>query len=166
MSRAAKGASMATKGGAVGDLDTMGPIDYLVVEYPEGRITGEAAPYLLDLVDRGTIRIIDIAFAEKAYDGSVQRLGFADLPVDAQQDLSIMQGAGSGVIGPDDIDEVGAVLEPGSAAGILVFENAWAAPFAAAMRRTGARLIANGRIPVQELLAALDTTEAEGRPAT
>jgi hypothetical protein len=142
------------------DLDEIGPIDYLVVEFPGSRMTGEGLPLLVDLVDRGIIRILDLVFVKKELDGSVIGMAIADLDQDGELDLAVFEGASSGLLGQDDIDEASGVLEPGSSAGILVYENRWAAPFAAALRRGGGQLVASGRIPVQALLAALDTTEA------
>jgi hypothetical protein len=142
------------------DLDEIGPIDYLVVEFPGSRMTGEGLPLLVDLVDRGIIRILDLVFVKKELDGSVTGMAIADLDQDGELDLAVFEGASSGLLGEDDIDEASGVLEPGSSAGILVYENRWAAPFAAALRRGGGQLVASGRIPVQALLAALDTTEA------
>lgn len=137
----------------------MGPIDYLVVEFPGSRMTGEAFPLLVDLVDRGLVRILDLVFVQKELDGSVVALELNDLDGDGELDLSIFAGASSGLLGDDDIKEAGGVLEPGSSAGILVYENVWAGPFAAAVRRSGGQLVASGRIPVQAVLAALDAAE-------
>jgi hypothetical protein len=133
----------------------MGPIDYLVVEWPGRQPTGEAAPYLLDLVDRGLIRILDLAFIAKGEDGSVARLELADLG----DEFAVFLGASSGLVSDDDTEEVAAALEPGTSAALLVYENSWAAPFATAMRRSGAQLVAGGRIPTQALIAALDAAE-------
>jgi len=142
------------------DLDAMGPIDYLVVEFPGNRMTGEAMPLLVDLVDRGIIRILDLVFIRKELDGSVSDVTVADLDGDGALDLAVFEGASSGLLGVDDITDAGTVLEPGSSAGMLVYENLWAAPFAAALRRSGGQLVAGGRIPVQAALAALDAVEA------
>ena len=142
------------------DLDEIGPIDYVVVEFPGSRMTGEGLPLLVYLVDRGIIRLLDLVFVKKELDGSVIGMAIADLDHDGELDLAVFEGASSGLLGQDDIDEASGVLEPGSSAGILVYENRWAAPFAAALRRGGGQLVASGRIPVQDLLAALDTTEA------
>jgi hypothetical protein len=143
------------------DIDEMGPIDYLVVEFPNtNKLTGEGFARLVDLVDRGIIRIIDLAFIQKGADGTVSGIAIADLDGDGKLDLAVFEGASSGLIGEDDMNEVGAVLQPGNAAGILVYENVWAGPFAAALRRSGAEVVANGRIPVQQLIAALDAAEA------
>ena len=138
------------------ELDAMGPIDYLVVEFPGNRMTGEGLPLLVDLVDRGIIRILDLVFIRKELDGSVSGVTIADLDSDGELDLAVFEGASSGLLGSDEIEDAGSVLEPGSSAGILVYENVWAAPFAAALRRGGGQLVASGRIPVQGILAALD----------
>jgi hypothetical protein len=140
------------------DFEAMGPVDYMVVEFPGNRMTGEGFPLLVDLVDRGIIRILDLLFVRKDSDGSVAALELTDLGDEV--DLTVFEGASSGLLGQDDIDEAGAALEPGNSAGILVYENLWAAPFARAMRRSGAQLVAGGRIPVQALLASLDAAEA------
>jgi Family of unknown function (DUF6325) len=142
------------------DLEETGPIDYLIVEFPGNRMTGEAFPLLVDLVDSGTIRILDLVFATRDTDGSLSVLRVSDLDGDGQLDLSVFEGASSGLIGPDDLDEAATAIEPGNSAGILIYENVWAAPFAAALRRGGAQLVASGRIPVQAILAALEATEA------
>lgn len=143
------------------ELDEMGPIDYLVVEFPGSKMTGEAFPLLVDLVDRGLVRILDLVFVRKEEDGSVAGVALSDLDGDGQLDLAVFAGASSGLIGEDDVQEAGAALDPGSSAGILVYENLWAAPFAAAVRRSGGQLVASGRIPVQAVLAALDATEPD-----
>ncbi|MEU6298815.1 DUF6325 family protein [Streptomyces erythrochromogenes] len=141
------------------DIETMGPVDYLIVEFPGNKMTGEGFPLLVDLVDRGIIRILDLVFVRKDADGSVVALELNDAG-GGEMDLSVFEGAASGLLGQDDIDEAGAALEAGSSAGILVYENVWAAPFARALRRGGAQLVAGGRIPVQALLASLDAMEA------
>ena len=141
------------------DLDEMGPIDYIVVEFPGSKMTGEGFPLLIDLVEQGIIRILDLAFVMKDLDGTVRGVAISDFDGDGELDLAAFQGASSGLLGEDDIDEAGTVLEPGSSAGILVYENVWAGPFAAALRRGGGQLVASGRIPVQALLAALEADE-------
>jgi hypothetical protein len=141
------------------DLDQMGPIDYIVVEFPGSKMTGEGFPLLLDLVDRGIIKILDLAFMTKDEDGSVRGLAIADFDGDGELDLAVFEGASSGLISQEDLDEAGGVLEPGSSAGILVYENVWAGPFASALRRGGGQLVASGRIPVQALLAAVEASE-------
>ncbi len=141
------------------EINEMGPIDYLIVEWPGRQPTGEALPHLVDLVDRGLIRILDLSFITKAEDGSVAALELADLG-DEIDVFATFEGASSGLLGDDDIAEAGNALEPGTSAALLVFENSWAAPFAAAVRRSGGQLVASGRIPVQDVLAALDAVEA------
>ncbi|WTW91883.1 DUF6325 family protein [Streptomycetaceae bacterium NBC_01309] len=146
------------------DFNDTGPIDYLVLEFPGNRMTGEGLPALIDLVDRGLIRILDLTFVRKAPDGSVTGVEINDLAGDGDFDLTVFEGASSGLLGQDDVNEAAVALSPGSSAGILVYENVWAAPFAAAMRRSGAQLVASGRIPVPALLAALDAAEESGTP--
>jgi len=142
------------------DLDEMGPIDYIVVEFPGSKMNGEAFPHLVDLVDRGIVRILDLVFVTKELDGSVKGIAIADFDDDGELDLAVFEGASSGLIGDDDIQEAGGILEPGSSAGILVYENVWAGPFAAAVRRGGGQLVASGRIPIQAMLAALEAADA------
>ena len=143
-------------------IDEMGPIDYVVVEFPGNRMTGEAFPLLVDLVDRGIIRIIDLAFIRKEADGSFKGMAIADFDADGSLDLAVFEGASTGLLGEDDLSEAAEALEPDSSAGILVFENVWAAPFARAVRRGGGQLVASGRIPVQAILSALDEAERVG----
>jgi hypothetical protein len=132
------------------------PIDYLVVEWPPGaEPSGEALPLLVDLVDRGLIRVLDLAFVRKEADGAVVGVDIA-----GNKDLAVFDGASSGLLGEDDFTEAGQALDPGCSAAILVYENTWAAPFATALRRSGAQLVANGRIPVNAIIAALDELEA------
>ena len=138
-----------------GQLEDMGPIDYVVIEWPSGGPTGEAVPMILDLVDRGIIRVLDIALLAKGEDGSAAALEISEI-----DELAEFEGASSGLIGQDDLDEAAAVLEPGTFAAILIWENRWAAPIAAAVRRSGGQLAASGRIPVQAILASLDAAEA------
>jgi hypothetical protein len=133
----------------------LGPIDYIVVEWPGRQPTGEAAPHLIDLVERGLIRILDLAFIAKAEDGSVARMEVADLG----DEYNVFVGASSGLLSDEDTDEAAAALEPGTSAALLVYENVWAAPFASAVRRSGGQLVASGRIPTQTLIAALDAAE-------
>ena len=142
------------------DVVEMGPVDYLVVEFPGSRMTGEGLPLLVDLADRGVIRILDLVFVKKEDDGSVKAIQIADLDGDGQLDLAVFEGASSGLLDDEDLASAGSVLEPGSSAGILLYENAWAAPFVSALRRGGGQLIASGRIPAEELVAAVDAAES------
>ena len=123
-------------------------------------MTGEGLPLLVDLVDRGIIRILDFAFVMKELDGSVHAIEIADFDGDGQLDLAVFEGASSGLLDEGDLDEAGGVLEPGCSAGVLVYENVWAAPLAVALRRGGAQMVASGRIPVQALLAAAEALDA------
>jgi hypothetical protein len=138
-------------------MDEMGPIDYIVLEWPGRQPKGEVAPLILDLVDRGIIRILDVAFVVKGEDGSTASLAMEDI---ATYGFTEFEGAASGLLGDDDLEEAAAALEPGTSAAILVWENTWAAPVAMALRRSGGQLVASGRIPVQAILAALDAVEA------
>jgi Family of unknown function (DUF6325) len=142
----------------IDDLE-MGPIDYLVIEWPGRQPTGQAMPYLIDLVDRGLIRLFDLAFIAKAEDGSVSRVEIADLG-EREQEFALFVGVESGLLSDEDADEAAAALEPGTSAALLVYENRWAAPFATAVRRGGGQLVASGRIPIQALISALDAAEA------
>jgi hypothetical protein len=144
------------------DIDQMGPIDYLVVEFPGNRMTGGMFPLLVDLVDRGLVRILDLAFVRKDSDGSVAGLELSDLDGDGELDLSVFDGASSGLLGESDIQEAGKALQADTSAGILVYENVWAAPLTAEIRLSGGQLVASGRIPVQEVVAALDAIEQSG----
>jgi hypothetical protein len=147
---------------AVEELDHMGPIDYVVIAFPDGQPKGEAAPLLLDLVDRGIIRILDLKFIRKEDDGSIAGLEISNLDSEGAGELMVFAGAASGLLTDEDEQEAGNVLEPGSAAAVIVYENCWAAPFARAVRKAGGQLVAFDRLPVQAVLAALDATE----PAT
>jgi len=137
----------------------MGPIDYVLVEWPGKQPEGEIAPHLVDLVDRGLIRILDLAFLVKGEDGSVAAVEITDIGGEVTE-LAIFEGASSGLLSDEDHAEAGAALEPGTSAALLVYENTWAAPFATAVRRSGGQLVAGGRIPIEDVLAALDAVEA------
>lgn len=143
------------------DLE-LGPVDYLVVEFPRTDMRGEGMPLLVDLVERGIIRILDLTFVAKDEDGSVTVLDLADEDADGRLELSVFQGASSGLLGEEEIAEAASVLTPGTSAGILVYENTWAAPFVGALRRNGAQVVATGHIPVTDLLEALETTGSGG----
>ena len=141
-------------------LEELGPIDYVVLEWQgQQPNAGEVQPLLVDLVDRGIIRILDIAFVAKDQDGSVSAIDIGDLKQVAAA-FAEFEGASSGLLGFEDLQEAAAALDPGTSAVVLVWENRWAAPVAAALRRSGGQLVASGRIPVQAILAALDEVEA------
>ena len=142
-------------------LDEMGPVDYVVLEWADDLpATGEVQPLLLDLVDRGIIRILDIAFLAKDRDGSVSGIEIGGALNQLAAAFAEFEGASSGLLGEDDLQEAAAALEPGTSAAVLVWENRWAAPVAAALRRSGGQLVASGRLPVQAILASLDAIEA------
>jgi hypothetical protein len=141
------------------DIDEMGPIDYLVIEFPHGRMSGEGLPLLVDLAARGIVRIFDLLFVRKLPNGSVVRIDLTGLSGEDVMQLAVFDGASSGLLDQKDIDAAADVIEPGSIAGLMVYENRWAAPLATALRRGGAQLVAGGRIPVQALLASLEAAE-------
>ena len=141
------------------ETDALGPISYLVVEYPGNKMTGEGFASLLDLVDRGVIRILDLMFVTRRADGSTQVLDLQDIDHDGQFDLAIFAGASSGLLDQSDLTEAASVIEPGSSAGILIFENRWATPFIQALRRGKAELVSAGYISMDDLVAALDAAE-------
>ncbi len=139
-------------------VEDIGPIDFLLIEWPGRQPTGEAAPIVADLVDRGIIRVLDLAFITKDENGAVAGLEIKDLGGEVEE-LKLFEGASSGLLSDEDVTEAGGALEPGTSAALLVFENRWAAPFAAAVRRSGGQLVASGRIPVQAILGALEAAE-------
>lgn len=139
----------------------LGPIDVVIIGYPPGApMTGEAVPILLNLVDRGIIRVLDALFVRKDADGTFSGIDIADLDEDSAGDLTEFVGASTGLLGDDDVALAAQEIEAGSAAVMIVYENRWAAPFAAAVRRNGGVLIANERINLQALMDALDAAEA------
>ena len=145
------------------DLDTLGPVDYLVVEFPGGisHFTGEMATELARLVDAGTIRILDLLVMVKGEDGEIEGMEIEDL--EQVDELRKAEADLAEILAAEDLVNLAAAMEPGTTAGVLVWENTWAAPFASAARRSGAQLIANGRIPIQALLAALDADDTDRR---
>ena len=142
--------------------EVMGPISDVIVQFPGNKMTGEGFPILVDLVDRGLIRILDLVFITRADDGSTAVLELNDLDRDdnVEVDLAVFDGASSGLIGESDIAEAANAIEPGSSAGVLLFENRWATSFVQALRRGGAELVAAGYIPQDDLVAALEAAEA------
>jgi hypothetical protein len=137
--------------------DELGPIDIVVLAYPaDAPMTGEAAPLLVDLVERGIIRVLDVLFVTKNEDGTFSGFDARDLTDKGVGDFAVFEGASSGLLGDDDAAKVADEIEPGSAAVMIVYENRWAAPFVAAVRRNGGEAVAFERIPVQALIDALD----------
>jgi hypothetical protein len=137
-------------------LDELGPVDYVVVEFPAGaqNFTGEMAAELVKLADAGTIRIIDVLILVKNEDGSVEATELAD--IEELGEMRSIEAELAELLAADDVDHLAAAMEPGSTAGVLIFENLWAAPFASAARRSGGQLIANGRIPIQAIIASIE----------
>jgi hypothetical protein len=142
------------------DVESLGPIDYLVVEFPGDRFTGKAMPLLLDLVERGIVRVYDLVFFSHGEDGSVSRLEPGQLPVQGGADFSEFDGISSGLLSDVDVLEAAAATMPGTIGGIIVYENTWAGPFARAVREAGGQMVASERIPVQSILAVLDELES------
>jgi hypothetical protein len=148
--------------GAEVALDELGPVDYLVVEFPAGasNFTGEMAEELLALVDAGTIRVIDVLILTKNEDGSVDSMELSD--IEELGPLQAVEAELAELLAADDVEHLAAAMEPGSTAGVLIWENLWAAPFASAARRAGGQLIANGRIPIQAIIASIEADGASG----
>jgi Family of unknown function (DUF6325) len=141
------------------EADAMGPISYVVVQFPGNKMTGEGFPILVDLVDRGLIRVLDLLFATRDADGSMRAVELRDVDHDGKLDVALFEGASSGLLDESDLADAASVIDPGSSAAILIFENRWAASFAQALRRGGAELVAAGYIPQDAILASLEATE-------
>ena len=141
-------------------LDELGPVDYIVVEFPAGasNFTGEMSAELLRLVDAGTIRLIDVLILTKNEDGSVDAMELSDVP--GLGELEKVEAELAELLAADDVVNLAACMDPGSVAGVLIWENLWAAPFASAARRSGGQLIANGRIPIQAIIASIEADDA------
>ena len=142
------------------DLDTLGPVDYIVVEFPAGAssFTGEMAEELVALVDSGTIRVIDVLILHKDEDGNVDATELSD--IEQLGPLQAVEAQLAELLAEEDVVHLAAAMDPGSTAGVLIWENLWAAPFASAARRSGGQLIANGRIPIQAIIASIEADEA------
>jgi len=147
---------------AKASVDELGPVDYLVVEFPGSKFNGEIAPTLVDLIDRGTIRVLDLIMITKEADGSFDAIELDDVEDGALGELHRLETEIAELLSADDVANLAEALEPGSTAGVLVYENLWAAPFASAVRHCGGQLVANGRIPVQALIAAFEADEDGG----
>jgi Family of unknown function (DUF6325) len=143
-------------------LETLGPIDYIVVEFPAGAssFTGEMVEELVALVDAGTIRVVDVMIIEKLADGSIEAIELSE--IDDLGPLEAIEAELAELLAADDVAHLAAAMDPGTVAGVLIWENLWAAPFAAAARRSGGQLIADGRIPIQAIIAAIEADEPEG----
>jgi hypothetical protein len=141
----------------------MGPIDYIVLEWPGRQPKGDAVPLIIDLVERGIIRVLDIALMVKGDDGSVAAVDLGDL--DEDSGFGVFDGATTGLISQEDLEEAATALNPGTSAAVLVWENVWAAPVAVALRRSGGQLVASGRIEIQAVLAALELIEEQAEAA-
>ena len=139
----------------------VGPIDYLVVEFPGAKLTGEALTELIKLAEAGIIRVLDLRVAIVEEDGSFTAIAITDIDGDGELDLAIFEGVESGLLGDDDLAESAALVSSGDAVAVLLYENTWAGPFVSALRRQGAEVIAGGRIPADEVAAALDALEEE-----
>jgi len=146
-------------------IDQLGPVDYLVVEFPGSNFNGEILPELVDLVQRGIVKVLDLVLIKKEEDGSFEAFEFDDIEDGVLGELREIERELADVLSEEDVASVAEALEPGSTAGLLVYENLWAAPFASAVRRSGGQLIANGRIPVQALIAAIDADDDESATA-
>jgi hypothetical protein len=141
-------------------IDELGPVDWLVVEFPGSRFNGEIAPTITDLVDREIIRVLDLLVLRKDADGSLEAFELTDLGDDELGELRAYEAELAMLLSAEDVEAIAAAVEPGSTAACLVWENRWAAPFASAVRRAGGQLVANGRIPVQALLASIEAESA------
>jgi hypothetical protein len=141
------------------EIEEMGPIDYIVLEWPGRQPKGDVAPLIVDLVDRGIIRVLDVAFMVKREDGTVDAIELGEID-GGSAGFGEFEGATSGLIGQDDLEEAATALEPGTTAAVLIWENRWAAPVAIALRRSGGQLVASGRIPIQAIVASLEALEA------
>lgn len=137
-------------------LDELGPVDWIVVEFPGSRFNGEVMPTLTDLVDRGIIRILDLLMIRKAEDGSIDAFELSDLDESEVGGIRDFETAMANLLSQEDVESAAAAIEPGSSAAVLVWENSWAAPFGSAVRHAGGQLVASGRIPVQALIAAIE----------
>lgn len=142
-------------------LDELGPVDWIVVEFPGSRFKGEIAPALTDLVDRGIIRVLDLLLIRKEQDGTLDFAELSDVDESEVGALRMYETELAMLLSEEDVEAVAEAVEPGSTAALLVWENLWAAPFGAAVRHAGGQLVASGRIPVQALIAAIEADEQE-----
>ena len=143
------------------NVDELGPVDWIVVEFPGSKFKGEIAPALRDLVERDLVRVLDLLVLKKDADGTLEAFELSDLDPEEIGEMRTYEAELAMLLSEDDVTAVAEAIEPGSSAAVLVWENAWAAPFASAVRRSGGQLVASGRIPIQALLAAVEADEAE-----
>jgi hypothetical protein len=141
------------------EIDELGPVDYLVVEFPGSKFTGEIAPALRDLVERGLVRVLDLLVLKKDEDGTLKAFEISDLDDTEIGELRTHERDLAMLLSEDDVTALAAAIEPGTTAGVLVWENSWAAPFASAVRHSGGQLVASGRIPIQAIAATLEDDE-------
>jgi hypothetical protein len=142
------------------ELD-VGPIDYLAIEFPDAQLKGEGLRIVIDLVERGIIRVLDLRMVRRDQDGTFTAAAVADFDGDGTLDLALFSGVESGLLDDDDLQQAADLIEPGSAVAVMVYENTWAGPFVSAMRRAGAEVIASGRIPADRVIEALEALESE-----
>jgi hypothetical protein len=142
-------------------VDELGPVDWIVVEFPGSRFNGQIAPALLDLVERDLVRVLDLLVLKKDADGTLEAFELSDLDEGEIGELRTYESELAMLLSEEDVNSLAAAIEPGSSAGVLIWENIWAAPFASAVRRSGGQLVASGRIPIQALLAAVEADEEE-----
>ena len=145
----------------VDDVDELGPVDWIVVEFPGSRFNGQIAPALLDLVERDLVRVLDLLVLKKDDDGSLEAFELSDLDEGEIGELRTYESELAMLLSEEDVTSLAAAIEPGSSAAVLVWENTWAAPFGSAVRRSGGQLVASGRIPIQAMLAAIEADEKE-----
>ena len=144
------------------DIDQLGPVDWLVLEFPGKQPTGQVAPYLKDLVDRGLVRVLDLMVLQKETDGTLNVLELSDLDPSELGEIRTTEADLAMVLSEQDVLDLADTIEPGSTAAVLVWENLWAAPFGSAVRKAGGQLVATGRIPTQAVIAAIEADTAEG----
>ncbi len=142
------------------EVESMGPISYLIVEFPGNKMTGEGLPIFVELVDRGLIRVLDMLFVTRDVDGSLSVVELRDLDLDGQIDVAVFEGVSSGLLDESDLADAASAIEPGSSAAILLFENRWARSFMQALHRGGAEVVAAGYVSLDAIAASLDAAEA------
>jgi hypothetical protein len=145
----------------VDDVDELGPVDWIVIEFPGSKFNGQIAPALRDLVERDLIRVLDLLVLKKDADGTLETFELSDLDVGEIGEFQDYEAELAMLLSEEDVTSIAAAIEPGSSAAVLVWENTWAAPFGSAVRRSGGQLVASGRIPIQALLAAIEADEEE-----